>query len=52
MTKRLQINIDVTEEEKKKIQENTAKYGFRSVAEYLRMVGINATVEVKINDDK
>jgi len=50
MTKRLQINIDVTEKEKAKILDNSRVYGFRSVSEYIRFVALNAKIGVNSND--
>lgn len=44
------LMIRVTNEGKKKIIENSKKFGFFSVSEYLRYVGIN-TKDIKIIND-
>ena len=44
------LTIRVNEEECKIINENAKKFGFHTVSEYLRFVGINTKQIVIIND--
>lgn len=41
------INLLVTEDEKKSIQDKQTKYGFVSLSEYIRFMSINGEIEVK-----
>lgn len=48
MNKFKNIIIRVTESEKQKIEQNYKKFGFHSLSEYLRFVGIN-TKNIKVD---
>jgi hypothetical protein len=43
-----QVNIRFSNEEKVKIEDKSKEYGFETISEYLRFVGLNAVVEVQV----
>lgn len=45
MSKKLGINIRVTEEEKKKIESNAKNHNFISISEFLRFAGMNIKIK-------
>ncbi len=45
MNKKLGINIRVTEEEKRKIEENAKIHNFNSISEFLRFAGMHITIK-------
>jgi hypothetical protein len=42
------INTRISDTEKKIMLEKSKKMGFKNLSEYLRFVGINAEIEVKV----
>lgn len=46
------IQIRVREDIKEELIKNAEKYGFKSLSEYLIFVGLNAVIEVSIEDKK
>jgi uncharacterized protein (DUF1778 family) len=46
------IQIRVREDIKEELIRNAEKYGFKSLSEYLTFVGLNAVIEVNIEDRK
>ena len=51
MNKKESIYFRVTPEEKEKIEQKKKSLGFESLSDYLRFVALNATIEVKIEND-
>jgi hypothetical protein len=49
--KEKQIHIRITDEEKIKMIKKANKLGFKQLSEYLRFLGLNAYVEVKIDEN-
>jgi hypothetical protein len=47
-SKEKQVNIRLTEEQYKLIEDKLKLYKFASMSEYLRFVGLNANIEVKV----
>jgi len=45
------FRIRLTKEEKDQIYLNATKNNFRSVSEYLRFLGMNCNIEIKLNGD-
>lgn len=52
MEKDKQIHIRITEDEKQKMIKKSNDLGFKQLSEYLRFVGLNTVVEVKIMGEK
>jgi len=42
------LALRLTDDEKMKIESNAATLGFHNVSDYIRMVALNATVDVKL----
>lgn len=40
--------VRMSEEDKSKIEENASKYGFSNVSDYVRVVAMNAELNVKV----
>jgi len=50
MEKDKHIHIRINEDEKEEMLKKANKLGFKQLSEYLRFLGLNATVDVKIKD--
>ena len=40
----------MSEEDKAKIEANASKYGFSNLSDYIRVVALNATLNVDVNE--
>jgi hypothetical protein len=50
MNQRNNLHIRLTNEEKKKIEENSIKFGFHTMSEYVRFIALNVkniTIKIK-----
>jgi len=50
--KQSHMMIRISDDDKSIIIENAKRNNFNSVSEYLRFLGMNTTIEVKLNDKK
>jgi hypothetical protein len=48
--KQKQIHIRITDIEKEQMIKKSEKMGFKQLSEYLRFLGLNAIIEVKIKE--
>ena len=49
MNQRNNLHIRLNDEEKKKIEENSKKFGFHTMSEYVRFIALNVKeVDIKI----
>ncbi len=47
-TKREAITVRLSKEDKSVIEANASKYGFTNLSEYIRFIGMNLDIKIKV----